>query len=265
MTARSGLPNAEGETSRMKQLPAVLTLFFLLALSQGSAWGIERVYLKSGSTLVADSHKDLDDRVEVTLQSGTKVTILAKDLDKIAVETSAPINLSDLPFDGEAALPDVSDPLNEKWLDRPAPENSASARFYLPFAEQLERKFEVPLATTLADINLARKKQVKVLEFVGRNFYLGMDMQYHEKPGITFEEACVQLFDLESSRSMREVLEYIHRVRNSSLDSRKEHLIAAAIRLRDRLDPDFGRRQISLEGWTAQVAPPASGYILPSE
>jgi hypothetical protein len=248
----------------MKRLPAVLTLV-LLILSQGSTWGIERVYLKSGSTLVADSHKDLDDRVEVILQSGTRVSIPAKDLDKIAVETSAPINLSEIPFDVEAVLPDVSDPLNEKWLDRPAPENSVSARFYLSFAEQLDRKFEIPMATTLADINLARKKRVKVLEFVGRKFYLGMDMQYHERPGIAFDEACAQLFDLESSRSTREVLDYIHQVRNSSLDLRKEHLIAAAIRLRDRLDPDYGRRQISLEGWTAQVAPPASDYILQSE
>lgn len=258
-------PTPRGKIPRMRTLPAIFTLLVLL-FSSNSVWGIERVYLKSGSTLVALSHKDLDSHVEVTLQSGTKIGILAKDLDKITVETSAPISLSEMPFDGESVLPDVSDPLNEKWLDRPAPENNVSARVYLPFAQQLERGFEIPLASSLSDINLARKKRVKVLEFVGREFYLGMDMQYHEEPGINFDEACRQLFELETARSTRTVLDYIHRLRNSSLDPRKEHLIADAIRLRDRLDPDYGRREISrMESWTAQAAPPSSNYFLPSQ
>jgi len=248
----------------MKKLPAFVAVVLLSGVCH-PATALERVYLRSGSTLIAESHKDLGNSVEVILQSGTRVVILAKDMDKIVIETSAPIDLSNLGFDLETALPDVSDPLNEKWLDRPVSENPESARLFLSFPEQLERGFEIPLAKTLSDVNYARKRKVKTIEFIDRLFYLGMDMHYHEDSGIDYDDAFVELLDLESARSVKEVLEYIHRLRLSSLDTRKEPLIAAAIRLRDRLDPDYGRRQLRVEGWTAQVGPEIVRNVMPVE
>ena len=226
----------------------------LAVLFMEPSFGIERVYLKSGSTLVADSHKDLGDKVQVVLFSGAKISIDSSDVDKIAIETSAPIDLSKMEMNSEEMLPDVSDPLNEKWLDRPQPEDTQAARLFLSFEEQIDRGYDIPLAKSLADVRLARLRKVKTLEFIERTFYLGMDMQYHDEPGMTSDEAYNRLVDLEASRNPKEVAEFLRDLRSSHVDVEKEPIIAAAIDLRDRLDPYFNRNEIEVEGWTAQVS-----------
>jgi hypothetical protein len=211
------------------------------------------VYLKSGSTLIAESHVDHGELVEVVFHSESKVFIRAQDIDKIAVETSAPIDLSTVEFDPEKALPDVSDPLNEKWLDQPVDENPEAARVYLPFNEQVKRGYERPLARNLEDVRYARRKKVAEVEFFDRIFYLGMDMQYHEDPGLKYDAAFKKLIELEQSRNTAEVLEFIQNLRQSSYEARKEYLLAQAIELRDRLDPGYGDRQLMEDSWTAQA------------
>ena len=237
-------------------------LFFVLVAAPSSA--IERVYLKSGSTLVADSHKDLGDKVQIVLSSGAKVSIDSVDVDKIAIETSAPIDLSKMEVNPEEMLPDVSDPLNDKWLDRPPSEDTQAARLFLSFEEQIARGYDLPLAKSLADVRLARLRKVKSLEFIERTFYLGMDMQYHDEPGITSDAAYNRLVDLEATRNPKEVAEFLRELRTSHVDSEKEPIIAAVIGLRDRLDPNFSRNEIQVEGWTAQASRQGIPYETPA-
>lgn len=229
------------------------TILCVLVTPLISGHAIERVYLKSGSTLIADSHVDHGDLVEVVFHSESKVFIRSQDIDKIAVETSAPIDLSTVEFDPEKALPDVSDPLNEKWLDKPVDENPESARVYLPFMEQVKRGYECPLARNLEDVRYARRKKVPSVEFFDRTFYLGMDMQYHEDPGLKYDAAFKKLMRLEESRNSAEVLEFIQELRQSAFEARKEYLLAQAIELRDKLDPGYGDRQLLQDSWTAQA------------
>ena len=239
----------------MKRLTAIFVTALAVGMMIPGAQAIERVYLRSGSTLVAASHKDRGDVVEVVLQSESKVFINSNDIDKITVETSAPIDLSTLDFDPQSILPDVSDPLNAKWLKKPPASHKGLSRLYLDFAEQIRRGIKVPLAKTLADVKFARTKKVRELEFVDRKFFLGMDMQYHEDPGLRYLEAFDQLLDLETTRNIKAVRAFIKALRKSKYDPRKEQIVAAAIKLRDRLDPDFNQMELQREEWTAQAKP----------
>jgi hypothetical protein len=71
---------------------------------------------------------------------------------------------------------------------------------------------------------------------------------------MTSDEAYNRLVDLEASRNPKEVAEFLRDLRSSHVDVEKEPIIAAAIDLRDRLDPYFNRNEIEVEGWTAQVS-----------
>jgi len=221
---------------------------------------IERVYLKSGSTLLAESHKDKGRFVEVVLYTGPKVTIDSSDIDKITIETSAPIDLSKMEVDPEELLPDVKDPLNEKWLDVPTKETEEAMRFFLTFEEQLARGISVPVARTLNDVKQARLKRVKEIEFVENTFYLGMDYEFHDEPGIGYEEAFDRLLTLEDTKDVDKVVAFIGEVRNSKLDPRKESVLASAIELRDRLAPNYNEQLFQADQRTARADLAQSRY-----
>ena len=243
---------------KIKQtIQAILMICFFCDASLA----IERVYLKSGSTLLAESHNDKGRVVEVVLYSGSKVAIDSSDIDKITIETSAPIDLSKMELNPEKVLPDVSDPLNAKWLDLPNKETESAMRFFLTFEEQLARGIATPIAKSLNDIKMARLKRVREIEFVETIFYLGMDFEYHDEPGLAYEAAFDRLLDLEDSKDVEEVVEFIGEVRNSKLDPRKESLIASAIELRDRLAPNYNQQLFEKDQQTVQVDLPEGRYL----
>lgn len=236
----------------MKAKQAV-QIFLAACLLCDASLAVERVYLKSGSTLLAESHTDKGRVVEVVLYSGAKVSIDSSDIDKITIETSAPIDLSKMEMNAEEFLPDVRDPLNEKWLDLPGKETASAMRFFLTFEEQLARGIPVPVAKSLADVKLARMKRVKEIEFIETIFYLGMNYEYHDTPGMDYEEAFQRLQELEGTKDVEKVVEYVNDVRSSRIDPRKEILIAAAIELRDRLAPNYNQQLFEEDSRTAQV------------
>ncbi|NUN97705.1 MAG: hypothetical protein HUU16_16195 [Candidatus Omnitrophica bacterium] len=233
--------------------PRTLPVVLILALAGASCPAVDIVYLKSGSTLVADSHKEVEERVEVVLQSGAKVVIEQRDIDRIVHETAPPIQLTMIERDPEKLLPDTTDPL-DWWLDARNPVDNESARLFLSMQEQIARGETKPLARTLSDVKLARKSRVRTIEFAGLTLHLGMDMQYHDEPGMTFEQAFNRFVALEKVPNAREVVNFIGDVRRSAFDRRKEEIIRSAIQLRDRLDPDYNRRLQELESRSAQGA-----------
>lgn len=228
------------------RLPRALPVFLILPLAVTNCPAVDIVYLKSGSTLVADSHKDAEERVEVVLQSGAKVIIDQRDIDRIVHETAPPIHLSMIERDPEKLLPDTSDPL-DWWLDAQNPVDTESARLFLSMQEQIARGETRPLARSLSDVKFARKSRVRTLEFAGLTLHLGMDMQYHDEAGLNFEQAFNRLVALEKIPNAREVVNFIGEVRSSAFDRRKEEILRAAIQLRDRLDPDYSRRLQDLD------------------
>ncbi|MCA9412822.1 MAG: hypothetical protein KC917_12270 [Candidatus Omnitrophica bacterium] len=242
------------------RIQQVIQAFLAIGLLCDASLAIERVYLKSGSTLLAESHNDKGRLVEVMLYSGSKVSIDSSDIDKITIETSAPIDLSKMEINPEEVLPDVQDPLNDKWLDVPSKETEQAKRFFLTFEEQLARGITTPIARSLNDIKMARSKKVREIEFVDTVFYLGMDYEYHDDPGIAYEEAFERLLDLEDTKDVDEVVDFIGKVRNSKLDPRKEALIASAIELRDRLAPNYNQQLFEQDQRTARADLSGSRY-----
>ena len=210
-------------------------------------WTVEIVFLKSGSSLLAESHVEGEERTEVTLMSGAKVYIEKIDIDRITIEDSSPVQMSNLQLDPEKLLPETSDPLNY-WLDIQPGEDRLSKRLFLSFADQIEQGEELPLARTMADVRLARKRRIPRIEFAEITLHLGMDLQYHEKAGLTFEEAYKKLRSIEKAPNLNDVVEFIGEVRRSSRDRRKEQVLADAIRLRERLEPVYERLSIQSEG-----------------
>ena len=199
--------------------------------------------------------------VQVVLYSGVKVAIDSSDIDKITIETSAPIDLSTMEVDPDEMLPDVKDPLNEKWLDLPAKETKDAMRFFLTFEEQLARGISVPVAKSLNDVKIARLKRVREIEFINTIFYLGMDYEYHDEPGLDYEEAFDRLVDLEDTKDVEKIVEFIGELRNSKLDLRKESLVASAIELRDRLAPDYNQQLFEQDQRTARAESPGTRYL----
>src|SRR3972149_604692 len=94
----------------------ILLVFACLGFQTPTASAVEIVFLKSGSSLLVESHADAGDRTEVLLLAGAKVYIENSDIDRITVEESSPIQVPDLEVDPEKLLPETSDPLNW-WLD----------------------------------------------------------------------------------------------------------------------------------------------------
>ncbi len=246
---------------KVNQIKQTIQIVLALCLVCDASLAIERVYLKSGSTLLAESHNDKGRVVEVVLYSGSKVAIDSSDIDKITIETSAPIDLSKMNLDPEELLPDVADPLNEKWLDVPSKETEDSMRFFLTFEEQLARGIGTPIAKSLIDIKMARLKRVKEIEFINTVFFLGMDYEYHDEAGMEYQEAFDRLIDMEDTKDVEEIVKFIGDVRNSKLDPRKEQLIAAAIELRDRLAPNYNQQLFDQDQRTAQAELPEGRYL----
>ena len=236
----------------MKTIQLTILAAIALAIAYPS-FAVDIVYLKSGSTLVAENHKELAERVEVVLLNKAKIFLENADIDRIVHETNPPIQISDLKMDPEKVLPDVSDPLNW-WLELPEPEDDGSSRLYLSFQEQIARGEELPLARTLDDVKFARKRKIRQIEFVGMPLHLGMDMQYHDDPGMSFKESFEGLLRAEESRDVKQIIDFISQVRASTLDYRKKEIIASAIETRDRLDPDYDRNRLRLEDWSMQVS-----------
>lgn len=237
--------------------------WFLLSVLPLPLGAIDIVYLKSGSTLVTDFNKEVGPRVEVTLLSGARVSIESRDIDKIMHETTPPIQLTSIDVDPEKLLPDTTDPL-DWWLDVQQPVDPESARLFLTFKEQIARGEKLPLARSIADVNLARKQKIKTIEFADLVLHLGMDMQYHDNPGPNYEDAFQKLQTLEHAASVKQVVDFIGALRGSALDVRKEQVIAAAIELRDRLDPDYGLRIMEMDNNEAAVAEPGPiGFFPP--
>lgn len=232
----------------------ITPLFLILAVCLPTvASAIDIVYLKSGSTLVAEGHKELEGKIEVILLAGAKVTIDSKDVDRILHETTPPIDLKSIEIKPEDLLPDTTDPL-DWWLEAGQPVDEKSARLFLSFKEQVDRGEKLPLARTMADIKYARKKKLPQVEFAGILLYLGMDMQYHEEKGPGFDEAFDLLGAVERVPSLQNVVEFINALRRSTYDPRKEQLIAAAIELRDRLDPDYNKRMLERDSRAVEAA-----------
>lgn len=233
-------------------LARLLCASFLLLIPSFSQ-AVELVYLKSGSTLVAEEVRQNVKQTEALLISGAKVIIDNADIDRIATESTPPVDLSRIQIDPEKALPETKDPL-DWWLDyRTPPEETISKRIFLSFEQQVDRGEKNPLARSLEDVKFARKKRVPQIEFADSILYLGMDLQFHDTPGITFEEAYKRLRALEQAPALQEVIDLIAQVRRSARDPRKEQIIAAAIELRDRLDPSFQYQILQIEGQAAQA------------
>lgn len=226
---------------------------FLLLLVPSSGQAIELIYLKSGSTLLAEEVRQNVSRTEVLLTSGAKVFIDNSDIDRITVEGSPPVDLEGIEIDPEKVLPETKDPL-DWWLDYRSPqEETISKRLFLSFEQQVEKGEENPLARSLDDVKYARKKRVPKIEFAGSILYLGMDLQFHDSPGITYEQAYKRLRAIEQVPTLRDIVDFIALVRRSARDPRKEDIIAAAIELRDRIDPSFQRQVLQMEGQAAQA------------
>ncbi len=219
--------------------------FLVIIPSLGQA--VEIVFLKSGSSLLAESHVTGEARTEVLLMSGAKVFIENTDIDRITVEESSPVQIANLEVDPEKLLPETTDPLNY-WLDIKPGEEKLSKRLFLSFADQLEQGEELPLARSMSDVRLARKRRIPKIEFADITLYLGMDLQYHESPGLTYEEAFKKLKGIEKAPNLNDVVAFIGEVRYSSRDRRKEQILADAIRLRERLEPVYERLSIQSEG-----------------
>ncbi len=229
-----------------------LLILGCLAEMTPQAWPVEIVFLKSGSSLLAVSHTAEGEWTEVVLMSGAKVYIENMDIDRITVEDSSPVQITDLEVDPEKLLPQTYDPLNY-WLDVKPGNDNISKRLYLSFIEQLKQGEELPLARTMEDVRLARKRRIPKIEFAEMTLHLGMDLQYHETPGLTFEEAYKKLRTLEKVPILKDVVDFIGELRRSSRDRRKEQILADAINLRDRLEPVYEQQSIQAEGVAAQA------------
>jgi hypothetical protein len=217
-----------------------------------SAAAVEIVFLRSGSSLLAEGHVDRGNLTEVILMAGAKVFIENFDIDRIQVEDSSPVQISDIQVDPEKLLPETTDPLNY-WLDIQPGDDRLSKRLFLSFADQLEKGEECPLARSMMDVRLARKRRVPKIEFAEMILYLGMDLQYHEAPGITYEEAYKKLRGFEKVPNLEDVVEFIGEIRRSARDRRKEQVLADAISLRDRLEPMYERNSIQSDGDAARA------------
>lgn len=211
------------------------------------AHAVEVVFLKSGSSLLAEGHVAMGERTEVTLMSGAKVYIENEDIDRIGIEDASPLQIPDLAMDPEKLLPTVDDPLNY-WLDTKTEIDPVSRRLFLSFRDQVERGEELPLARSMEDVRFARKRRIPKIEFAEMTLYLGMDLQYHDSPGITYEESYKKLRLLEKSPNLERVVEFLAEVRRSARDRRKEQVIADTITLRDLLEPVYENQTRQNEG-----------------
>jgi hypothetical protein len=219
------------------------------------------VYLKSGSTMLVYQHQVYSETTEIDLYSGARVVVENRDIDHIQSEDSSDAVSNDLQVDLEKLLPDTSDPLNW-WLDARPQAGLVSKRIFMDLKAQVENGDPLPLARSLEEIKLARKLRLEKIEFnaaahgAGNEgsqiLYLGMDLQYHDSPGLKYEEAFKKLRQLEQTQDLRKVLEFIDEVRASARDRRKEEIISAAILLRDRLDPNYSAQFIQQEGTRAK-------------
>ncbi len=214
------------------------------------AGAVEIVLLKSGGSLLAEGHVERGKMTEVALMSGAKVFIDNTDIDRITIEDSTPVQIDEIQIDPEKLLPDTTDPLNY-WLDTKPGDSQLSKRLFLSFSEQIDKGEELPLARSLGDVRLARKRRVPEIEFAEKKLYLGMDLQYHEAPGLTYEESYKRLRALEKVPNLDGVAEFIGEVRRSSRDRRKLQVLSDAISLRERLEPVYQQQSKQDEGHAA--------------